>query len=55
MKRIGSIVLVMFFFLIGFGQKEVQARSYEITKYDGLVEIQRDGSNLYTESIKYDF
>ena len=55
MKRIGSIVLVMFFFLIGFGQKEVQARSYEITNYDVLVEIQRDGSAFFTESITYDF
>ncbi|PTQ82241.1 putative membrane protein [Trichococcus patagoniensis] len=55
MKRIGSIVLFMFFFLIGFGQKEVQARSYEITNYDVLVEIQRNGSAFFTESITYDF
>jgi len=55
MKRLGFILLLMFGFVFGFGEREVQARSYEITNYDVLVDIQKDGSAFFKESITYDF
>ncbi|CZQ88865.1 Hypothetical protein Tpal_1060 [Trichococcus palustris] len=55
MKRIGFIFVLMFSFIFGFGERDVQARSYEITNYDVLVDIQKDGSAFFKESITYDF
>ena len=55
MKRVGFILVLMFSFIFGFGERDVQARSYEITNYDVLVDIQKDGSAFFKESITYDF
>ena len=44
-----------FTFLMGTPNQEVAARSFDITDYDVLVDIQEDGSAFFTEQITYDF
>lgn len=55
LKKYGLILLLSISFLFGISTPEVEARSFEIMKYDIQVDIQEDGSALFTERITYDF
>ncbi|WP_255763910.1 DUF2207 domain-containing protein [Jeotgalibaca sp. MA1X17-3] len=55
MKKYGWILLLSISFLFGIPAPEVAARSFEIMNYDVQVDIQEDGSALFTERITYDF
>lgn len=55
MKKIWFILAVSMAFIFGMPTTQAQAKSYEITDYDVLVEIQEDGSAFFTEKITYDF
>ncbi|MGP6140382.1 MULTISPECIES: DUF2207 domain-containing protein [unclassified Jeotgalibaca] len=55
MKKLMAIISFTFFLLFGLSPPEVAARSYEINNYDVQVNIQEDGSALFTERITYYF
>lgn len=55
MKRFIMVVLLALGFLFGWPYPQAEAQSFEIINYDVLVEIQRDGSAYFTESVTYDF
>lgn len=55
MKKYFLILWAVIAFLIGIPAPEAAAKSFEITDYDVLVEIQEDGSAFFTEQITYDF
>lgn len=55
MKKIGLWIGLIFTFFSSVEVVEASDRYYEIIDYDVVVEIEADGSALFTEKITYDF